>query len=259
MPRRTKIVATLGPATDTGGDGRHARRRRRRGPAQPLPRHPRAPPRPRRAPCATAPGRRATTARWGAVDLQGPRSASGASPTAHRPRRGPFTLDAACPLDAATGPRSAPPIPSWQGRESRRYPAAGRRGHRALGGGRWHPHRLPRGHGWQALQQQGHQQEGRRPLGPGPHREGQGGHPLRRRDRADYLAVSFVRNGRRRAARPGAVPGGRRQGRHRRQDRAGRGPDAIDDIIDAADVIMVARGDLGVEIGDAELPAVQKR
>jgi pyruvate kinase len=34
--------------------------------------------------------------------------------------------------------------------------------------------------------------------------------------------------------------------------------DAIDEIISASDVIMIARGDLGVEIGDAELPAVQK-
>ncbi|MGZ8143568.1 MAG: pyruvate kinase, partial [Methylosarcina sp.] len=34
--------------------------------------------------------------------------------------------------------------------------------------------------------------------------------------------------------------------------------DVIDEIILASDVIMVARGDLGVEIGDANLPAVQK-
>jgi pyruvate kinase len=34
---------------------------------------------------------------------------------------------------------------------------------------------------------------------------------------------------------------------------------SLDEIIKAADVVMIARGDLGVEIGDAELPAVQKR
>lgn len=35
--------------------------------------------------------------------------------------------------------------------------------------------------------------------------------------------------------------------------------EAMDDVIRAADIIMVARGDLGVEIGDARLPGVQKR
>ena len=34
--------------------------------------------------------------------------------------------------------------------------------------------------------------------------------------------------------------------------------ECIDSIIDASDVIMIARGDLGVEIGDANLPKVQK-
>lgn len=33
----------------------------------------------------------------------------------------------------------------------------------------------------------------------------------------------------------------------------------LDDIIEAADAVLVARGDLGVEIGEAELPGLQKR
>ncbi|MCK5091914.1 MAG: pyruvate kinase, partial [Gammaproteobacteria bacterium] len=35
--------------------------------------------------------------------------------------------------------------------------------------------------------------------------------------------------------------------------------EAIEEIIAAADAVMIARGDLGVEMGDAELPALQKQ
>jgi len=35
--------------------------------------------------------------------------------------------------------------------------------------------------------------------------------------------------------------------------------DALEEVIEASDVVMIARGDLGVEIGDARLPGVQKR
>ena len=76
---------------------------------------------------------------------------------------------------------------------------------------------------------------------------------------ADYLAVSFVRsaedvNEARRLLREAGGKGGILAKIERAE-----AVDAIEEIIDASDAIMVARGDLGVEIGDAELPAVQKK
>jgi pyruvate kinase len=76
---------------------------------------------------------------------------------------------------------------------------------------------------------------------------------------ADYLAVSFVCNGDDvRLARELFQEAGGSGGIVAKIERA-ESLRALDDIIDASDAIMVARGDLGVEIGDAELPAVQKQ
>jgi pyruvate kinase len=74
----------------------------------------------------------------------------------------------------------------------------------------------------------------------------------------DYLAVSFVRNAEDvKEARRLLVEAGGKGGIIAKVERA-EALESITDIIQASDAIMVARGDLGVEIGDAELPAVQK-
>ncbi|MEJ2309556.1 MAG: pyruvate kinase [Gammaproteobacteria bacterium] len=75
---------------------------------------------------------------------------------------------------------------------------------------------------------------------------------------ADYLAVSFVRTADDvNRAREMLTEAGGKAGIVAKVERA-EAVEAIDAIIEATDVVMVARGDLGVEIGDAELPAVQK-
>ncbi len=75
---------------------------------------------------------------------------------------------------------------------------------------------------------------------------------------ADYVAVSFVRHAEdvRRARRELEDAGGS-GGIVAKIERA-EALDSIADVIRASDAVMIARGDLGVEIGDAELPAVQK-
>jgi len=76
---------------------------------------------------------------------------------------------------------------------------------------------------------------------------------------ADYLAVSFPR-----------TPEDVNEARHLLRLAKGEGLivskieraealEVLEDIIKASDAVMVARGDLGVEIGDAELPAWQKK
>jgi pyruvate kinase len=75
---------------------------------------------------------------------------------------------------------------------------------------------------------------------------------------ADYVAVSFVRSADDvRVARRLLEEAGGQGGIIAKIERA-EALEGIKEIIEASDAIMVARGDLGVEIGDAELPAVQK-
>ncbi|HFD86524.1 MAG TPA: pyruvate kinase [Gammaproteobacteria bacterium] len=74
----------------------------------------------------------------------------------------------------------------------------------------------------------------------------------------DYLAVSFPRDGAdMEEARRLLNAEGSEACLVAKIERA-EALENIDDILRASDAIMVARGDLGVEIGDAELPAVQK-
>lgn len=80
--------------------------------------------------------------------------------------------------------------------------------------------------------------------------------------KVDYLAVSFPRNGEdMNYARRLAVDAGLKARLVAKVERAETvATDSnIDDIIMASDVVMVARGDLGVEIGDPELIGVQKK
>ncbi|ASF14490.1 pyruvate kinase [Shewanella xiamenensis] len=78
----------------------------------------------------------------------------------------------------------------------------------------------------------------------------------------DYLAVSFPRSGADlEYARSLAQQAGSNALIVAKVERAEAvaSDEAMDDVILASDVVMVARGDLGVEIGDAALVAVQKK
>jgi len=76
---------------------------------------------------------------------------------------------------------------------------------------------------------------------------------------ADYIAISFPRSAADvEEARSLLRAAGGNGGIVAKIERA-EAVKAIEEIIDAADVVMVARGDLGVEIGDAAVPPIQKR
>lgn len=75
----------------------------------------------------------------------------------------------------------------------------------------------------------------------------------------DFIAVSFPRNAEdMHLARKLVKAAGSHAYLVAKIERA-EALDVLEEIIDASDVVMVARGDLGVEIGDANLPPVQKR
>lgn len=75
----------------------------------------------------------------------------------------------------------------------------------------------------------------------------------------DYMAISFPRSAAdMEEAKDLIKKTGSNAGVISKLERA-EAMDVLDEIIAASDVVMVARGDLGVEIGDAQLPAAQKR
>lgn len=74
----------------------------------------------------------------------------------------------------------------------------------------------------------------------------------------DYLAISFARSADDiNAAKKLFFDGGGNAGIIAKVERV-EALEAIDEILDSVDAIMIGRGDLGVEIGDAEVPGVQK-
>lgn len=76
---------------------------------------------------------------------------------------------------------------------------------------------------------------------------------------ADYIAVSFPRHADDiKEARILLKAAGGNPGIIAKIERA-EAIHNLDGIIEASDAVMIARGDLGVEIGDAELPAMQKK
>jgi pyruvate kinase len=77
--------------------------------------------------------------------------------------------------------------------------------------------------------------------------------------KADFLGVSFPRSGAdMRKARELMKQAGGRSLLVAKIERAEAIP-ALEEITDASDALMVARGDLAVEVGDAVVPALQKR
>jgi pyruvate kinase len=75
----------------------------------------------------------------------------------------------------------------------------------------------------------------------------------------DYVAQSFVRSRADVAALRAKIEAAGSQAWIIAKIELKEAVDALDDILDEADAVMIARGDLGVEIGAAEVPLLQKR
>lgn len=262
MPRRTKIVATFGPATDAPGvlesmmdaglnvvrlnmshdsHDRHLERARRVRETALSKRHP-----------------------LGLlIDLQGPKIRIGRfiEGAVELAERAAFAIDADCPLDAGDSARVGTTLPSMikdvapgdvllldDGAIELRVEAvsATRIDCTVMFGGR-------------LSNNKGINKKGGGLSAPALTDKDKADIRFAAEVEADYLAVSFVCNGDDvRFARQLLEDAGGKGGIVAKIERA-EALNALEDIIDAADAVMVARGDLGVEIGDAELPAVQKR
>jgi len=82
--------------------------------------------------------------------------------------------------------------------------------------------------------------------------------PFVARMEVDYLAVSFVRDAKDIHAVKKLLKSAGSNARVIAKIERAEAVENLDEILEAGDGVMVARGDLGVEIGDAELPGLQK-
>ena len=203
MPRRTKIVATLGPASSDAQNARaHDRGRARRGAHEFLARHRRRARQARRTGArAGAQGAAARSACWWICRARKSASAASRTTKSSSRRATKFVLDAECKLgDQHAVGLDYKNLP--QGRAHRRHAAARRRAHRAGRVRRSRARASPlRGRaGRAAVQQQGHQSQGRRPDRAGADREGHAGHQDRRRAQGGFSRRVVSALGRRHAA-----------------------------------------------------------
>ena len=77
--------------------------------------------------------------------------------------------------------------------------------------------------------------------------------------KADYVAVSFPRSGADMETARALLRAAGGKGLLVAKIERAEAIAALEEIIDASDAIMVARGDLGVEVGDAAVPGLQKK